>query len=92
LLSPLVSPLLLPKRVCSLRAHLTPPHHTRTSPPLLTSCRFKRGGRGWDNPLAPATRGETPHAGARDELKSADRIRKERKEEERRSGFSQQAS
>ncbi|EFN52851.1 hypothetical protein CHLNCDRAFT_138323 [Chlorella variabilis] len=41
--------------------------------------RFKRGGRGWANPL----KAEVPNAGAREELRTPDQVRKAAKEEAR---------
>ncbi|GAB4823750.1 hypothetical protein N2152v2_010796 [Parachlorella kessleri] len=43
--------------------------------------RFKRGGRGWKNPLKASS--ERPNLDVRDELKSADQVRKQKKVEER---------
>ncbi|KAK9809034.1 hypothetical protein WJX72_008211 [[Myrmecia] bisecta] len=44
--------------------------------------RFKKGGRGWKNPLKKGL--GVADAGARDELKNADQVRKERKEQAKR--------
>jgi len=44
--------------------------------------RFKKGGRGWENPLKPKQDPEL-RSGARNELKSADQVRKHRKDEQK---------
>jgi hypothetical protein len=46
------------------------------------SGRFKRGGRGWENPLKPKQDPELK-SGARNELKSAEQVRKHRKDEQK---------
>jgi hypothetical protein len=51
-------------------------NHTR--PPPCRAFRFKHGGRGWSNPL----KAEVPNAGAREELRNPDQVRKAFKEEE----------
>ena len=52
-------------------------------------CRFKKGGRGWVNPLKPA---DVPNAGAREEMRSADQVRKGRKVEEKKKEHLQRVS
>eukprot|EP00889_Picochlorum_renovo_P007309 jgi/Picre1/34339/NNA_001811.t1 len=45
--------------------------------------RFKRGGRGWENPLKPVADDPDVHKRARNEMKTADQVRKQRKEEQK---------
>ncbi len=45
--------------------------------------RFKRGGRGWENPLKPVADDPDKHKGSRNEMKNADQVRKQRKEEQK---------
>lgn len=45
--------------------------------------RFKRGGRGWDNPMKQPQDESVPRGGVSHELKSADQVRKMRREEQK---------